>query len=62
MPNLCEEKKYLFSSDVMYNTMINNLREDPYFDGDELDIKLQGIIAKLKQKQKVVVFLVEVPF
>ena len=31
--------------------MINNLRQDPYFDGDELDIKLQGIIAKLPPKQ-----------
>ena len=49
-----KEKKYLFSSDVMYNTMINNLREDPYFDGDELDIRLQAIIAKLPPKQKVV--------
>ena len=49
-----KEKKYFFSSDVMYNTMINNLREDPYFDGDELDIKLQSIIAKLPPKQKLV--------
>ena len=29
-----KEKKFFFSSDVMYNTMINNLRDDPYFDGD----------------------------
>ena len=49
-----KEKKYFFSSEIMYNTMINNLRQDPYFDGDELDIKLQGIIAKLPPKQKLV--------
>jgi len=49
-----KEKKFFFSSDVMYNTMINNLRDDPYFDGDELDIKLQAIIAKLPPKQKLV--------
>ena len=49
-----KEKKFFFSSDLMYNTMINNLRDDPYFDGDELDIKLQAIIAKLPPKQKLV--------
>ena len=49
-----KEKKYFFSSEIMYNTMINNLRDDPYFDGNELDIKLQGIIAKLPPKQKLV--------
>ena len=49
-----KEKKYFFSSEIMYNTMINNLREDPYFDGDELDIKLQSIISKLPPKQKLV--------
>tara|TARA_B100001057_G_scaffold215677_2_gene215904 strand:- start:1523 stop:2101 length:579 start_codon:yes stop_codon:yes gene_type:complete len=49
-----KEKKYFFSSEIMYNTMINNLRQDPYFDGDELDIKLQEIIAKLPPKQKLV--------
>ena len=49
-----KEKKYFFSSEIMYNTMINNLREDPYFDGDELDIKLQSIIFKLPPKQKLV--------
>lgn len=49
-----KEKKYFFSSEIMYNTMINNLRQDPYFDGDELDIRLQEIIAKLPPKQKLV--------
>ena len=49
-----KEKKYFFSSEIMYNTMINNLRQDPYFDGDELDIKLQSIISKLPPKQKLV--------
>ena len=32
----------------------NKLKEDPYFDGDELQIKLQEIINTLPQKQKLV--------
>ena len=36
------------------NTMVNNLKEDPYFDGDETAIKLQSIMAKLPEKQKLI--------
>ena len=38
----------------MMNTMVNNLREDPYFDGDEVELKLQGIISRLPKQQKIV--------
>ena len=47
-------KKYFHSSDEMMKTLANNLREDPYFNGDELQIKLQIIISKLPEKQKLV--------
>ena len=36
------------------NTMVNNLREDPYFDGNEVELKLQAIIARLPKQQKIV--------
>ena len=32
----------------------NKLKEDPYFDGDELQIKLQELINTLPVKQKLV--------
>ena len=35
-----KEKKYFFSSEIMMNTMINKLKEDPYFDGDETNPKI----------------------
>lgn len=49
-----KEKKYFYSSEIMMNTMVNNLREDPYFDGDEVELKLQGIISRLPKQQKIV--------
>ena len=49
-----KEKKYFFSSEIMMNTMVNNLKEDPYFDGDETALKLQSIMAKLPEKQKLI--------
>ena len=48
------KEKIFFSSEIMMNTMVNNLKEDPYFDGDETAIKLQSIIAKLPEKQKLI--------
>jgi len=47
-------KKYFNSSEEMMKTLVNNLKEDPYFDGDELQIKLQILISKLPEKQKLV--------
>jgi RNA polymerase sigma-70 factor (ECF subfamily) len=35
-------------------TLANNLKEDPYFDGDELQLKLQIFISNLPNKQKLV--------
>ncbi len=47
-------KKYFQSSEEMMNTLANNLKEDPYFDGDKLQIELQKIISNLPNKQKLV--------
>ena len=48
------KKKYFYSSEIMMNTMVNYLREDPYFDGNEVELKLQAIIARLPKQQKIV--------
>ena len=34
------------------NSYINNLKEDVYFNGDELQLKLHAIISKLSEKQQ----------
>ncbi len=47
-------KKYFQSSEEMMNTLANKLKEDPYFDGDDLQLKLQIMIARLPDKQKLV--------
>ena len=38
----------------MMTYIVKNLKEDPFFDGDELQHKLQIIISMLPQKQKLV--------
>jgi RNA polymerase sigma-70 factor (ECF subfamily) len=47
-------KKYFQSSEKMMNNLVNNLKEDPYFDGDKLQLELQKIISSLPSKQKLV--------
>ena len=47
-------KKYFNSSEEMMTYIVQNLKEDPFFDGDELQHKLQVIISMLPQKQKLV--------
>ena len=49
-----KSKKYFQGSEEMTNYMLSNLKDDPYFDGDELQLKLQFIISKLPVKQKLV--------
>lgn len=49
-----KSKKYLQGYQEMTNHMLSNLKDDPYFDGDELQLKLQFIISKLPEKQKLV--------
>ena len=47
-------KKFLMTSEEMMTYQINNLKEDPYFDGNELQISLQKAINSLPTKQKLV--------
>ena len=47
-------KKHFKTSEEIIIAQTNKLKEDPYFDGDELQIKLQEIINTLPQKQKLV--------
>jgi RNA polymerase sigma factor (sigma-70 family) len=47
-------KKHGISSESLQNKTIDNLKSDPYFDGDEVQIKLQKAIATLPKKQQLV--------
>ncbi|WP_034256066.1 RNA polymerase sigma factor [Arenibacter latericius] len=49
-----EAKKLKFSSEQLIEDKIENLRADVYFDGDEIQLKLQEAIATLPEKQKLV--------
>jgi len=45
-------KKQKISSEELQEQLIHNLEADPYFDGDEIELKLQRAIVKLPQKQQ----------
>jgi len=45
-------KKFQISSEELQNNLINNLESDVYFEGDEIQLKLQRAIATLPQKQQ----------
>src|SRR5690606_12695436 len=47
-------KFYNASNDELQQKMMENLRADTYFDGDEIQMKLQQAIAILPDKQKLV--------
>lgn len=49
-----ESKRMLMSSEEIQENAINNLKADPYFEGDEIAIKLQKAIATLPPKQQTV--------
>jgi RNA polymerase sigma-70 factor (ECF subfamily) len=49
-----KSKKTMLKSDELNDRMIENLESDVYFDGDEIQIKLQKAIATLPEKQKLV--------
>ena len=46
-----KSKKHFHNSEEMFDLMVSNLKEDPYFNGDELQYKLQ-LIIKTSQKTK----------
>ena len=45
-------KKLQVTSEELQNHLINNLESDVYFEGDEIQLKLQRAIATLPQKQQ----------
>ncbi|MBC2845859.1 RNA polymerase sigma factor [Winogradskyella flava] len=47
-------KRLQISNEEHQNTAINNLAADVYFEGDEIQLKLQKAIATLPQKQQLV--------
>ncbi|MCO4823168.1 MAG: RNA polymerase sigma factor [Flavobacteriaceae bacterium] len=49
-----EAKRKQISNEEVKTNAINNLKADVYFEGDEIQIKLQKAIATLPQKQQLV--------
>ena len=47
-------KKHFRTSEEMMKYQTEKLKEDPYFDGDEVELKLQGIISRLPKQQKII--------
>ncbi len=47
-------KRGRMSSDEWYAKKVDNLRADSYFDGDEIQVKLQKAIVTLPEKQRLV--------
>ena len=46
------KKKYHYSLDDVNSSYLNNLVEDEYFEGDEIQFKLHKVLSKLPEKQK----------
>ncbi len=49
-----KSKKQGINSEVLQNQMLANLQADVYFEGDEIQLKLQKAIASLPEKQRLV--------
>ena len=49
-----KSKKLGVSNDQLQERMVDNLQADVYFEGDEIQLKLQKAIALLPEKQKLV--------
>ncbi|MBN2521442.1 MAG: sigma-70 family RNA polymerase sigma factor [Bacteroidales bacterium] len=49
-----KKRKLLFSLSDVEDYLLNNLKSDKYFNGDELQQKLQNILLKLPEKQRLV--------
>src|SRR5690606_9142873 len=47
-------KFYDISNEELQQKMVENLKADSYFDGDEIQLKLQEAIATLPEKQRIV--------
>lgn len=49
-----QKRRNIFSGTIENDFMINNLKSDNYFDGSEIERKLQAAILKLPDKQRLV--------
>jgi len=49
-----KSKKQGISSEELQNQLLDNLQADVYFEGDEIQLKLQKAIAILPEKQKLI--------
>lgn len=49
-----KSRKLGLSSEELQGKLVDNLRSDVYFDGDEIQLKLQQAIATLPEKQKLI--------
>ncbi|WP_443217592.1 RNA polymerase sigma factor [Sediminicola sp. 1XM1-17] len=49
-----KSKKLGISNEELQNHIVDNLRADVYFEGEEIQLKLQKAIAELPEKQKLV--------
>ena len=49
-----KSRKLGVSNEELQETMIENLQSDVYFEGEEIQLKLQKALAKLPEKQKLV--------
>ncbi len=49
-----KSKKSGISNEVLQDVLVENLRSDVYFEGDEIQLKLQKALATLPAKQKLV--------
>ncbi|MEY2828144.1 MAG: hypothetical protein RIQ33_2 [Bacteroidota bacterium] len=49
-----QKRKFAFSLDDMQNHLANKLQSDKYFDGNQMEMKLQKAMLTLPEKQKLV--------
>ena len=49
-----KSRKLGVSNEEMQENLVNNLQSDVYFEGDEIQLKLQKALATLPEKQKLV--------
>lgn len=48
------KKKYHLSLDDVGRKYLNNLEEDTFFEGDEIQLKLQRILSELPEKERII--------
>ncbi len=48
------KKKYHLSLDEVGSKYLNNLEEDAFFEGDEIQLKLQRILSEIPEKERII--------